>query len=101
MYTAAVYNVFFFWKTQQNTTPSAALHVFGVQKGGKYHMVLLHFASYLLKFPPLYSFYCYNRYKYRNTQLTRDVHKFTCHIWNVIIATSEKVSQYPVTSLVT
>lgn len=92
MNTAAVYNVVFGKLNKILPHMQRCTCIWG-PKRGKYHMVLLHFASDRMTFPPLYSFYCYNRYKYRKTQLTRDVHKFTCHIWNVIIATSEKVSQ--------
>lgn len=65
MYTAAVYNVVFGKLNKILPHMQRCTCIWG-PKRGKYHMVLLHFASDRMTFPQLYSLYCYNRYKYRN-----------------------------------
>lgn len=83
--------------TKYYSIPSAALYIWG-PKWGKYLMVLQHFASDRMTFTPLYSLYCYNRYKYRNTLFTREVHKYTCHVWNhwnVILQPLKKFRNIP------
>lgn len=97
MYTADVHNIVFGKLNKILQYPICSLYMYVGSKRGKYLMVLQQFASDWMTFPPLYSLYCYNRYKYKNTLFTREVQKYTCdcHVWNVILQPLKKFRNIP------
>lgn len=84
--------------TKYYSTPSAALYMYLGSKKGKIPYGL---ATFCIRsndiYPTLFTLLLY-RYKYRTTLFTREVHKYTCHVWNhwnVILQPLKKFRNIP------